>query len=265
MSMVLTSKEKPPGDRRWRAVAAVCGLLAALLAILVPLLPVWQTTATVEWDGREDITLPLAGYLPSDVELQIPCSAINPVAGGGEQVVVSTAPLEAGAPARSRALFITSGRDGLTVRSHGDTIATIEQSQLQDCSMAQVVIDDEHTRITLDAAGPGGVDGVIADREGDFRPQVVGVFSSLPDNAREGLAAHVVVDSRYTTAPSGVKIGAVLAGLAATLAAWFALRRLDGPIRRPRWRRLPRIGADSAPWGGGIRIGVWSGAMINES
>ena len=33
----------------------------------------------------------------------------------------------------------------------------------------------------------------------------------------------------------------------------------------PVWdQRLPTL-FDSAPWGGGIRIGVWSGAVINES
>ena len=264
MSMVLTSEEKPSGERRWRAVAAVCGLLGALLAILVPLLPVWQTSATVQWDGREDITLPLAGYLPSNVELQIPCSTGEPVAGGGEQVVVSTAPVEAGAPARSRGLLITSDRDGLTVRSHGDLIASIEKGQLQGCSLAHVVIDDEHTRITLDAAGPSGGDSVVADLEGDFRPQVVGVFSSLPEDAREGLAAHLVVDSRYTTAPSAVKIGAVAAGVALMLASWWALLRLDGPIRRPSWGRVPRIGALDAVVGFVVVFGYVLGANTSD-
>lgn len=265
MFKVLTSKGRPAALQRWRFTAAAFGLLGALLAIIVPLLPVWQTTADVNWDGREDVTLPLSGYLPSQLDVEISCSALESAAGSGERVAVATAPSQAGEAASARGLVIRGGDAGATIRTQGDLVASIEPFQLGECSSVRVAIDDAQTRVVLHPSAPGGAIDVISHLDGDHRPQVVGLFSELADGAREGVTAHVLADSRYSTTPSGIKIAAVLIGVVATILAWYALRRLDGRAR-PLLRRVrrPRIGILDAIVGGVLLLGYVIGANTSD-
>lgn len=72
-----------PADRevtitRW--VATVAGLLGFVMAVLTPLLPVVQTTATLNWPqgGRLDnVTSPLISLSPVSMTATVPCEVIR--------------------------------------------------------------------------------------------------------------------------------------------------------------------------------------------
>src|SRR5690606_24472895 len=87
--------------RMVRLIAIIAGLLGAALAIATPFLPVTQTTAQLNWpqDGvLKSVDAPLIGYVPTDLEISIPCSAAAPLAAPdmrGRTVLLSTVPKQA--------------------------------------------------------------------------------------------------------------------------------------------------------------------------
>ena len=83
---------------RW--VAIVAGLVGFVLSVLTPLLPVVQTTATLNWpQGGQlsSVTAPLITQTPVTMSITVPCDVIRtmPPAGG---VVLGTAPADAFTP-----------------------------------------------------------------------------------------------------------------------------------------------------------------------
>ncbi|MBO0864393.1 MAG: arabinosyltransferase, partial [Mycobacterium sp.] len=84
-----------------RLVAAVAGLLGALLAIATPLLPVKQTTAELTWPQNGvlgSVEAPLIGYVATDLNITVPCQAAAGLAGphdAGKTVLLSTVPKQA--------------------------------------------------------------------------------------------------------------------------------------------------------------------------
>src|ERR1700739_2569188 len=79
-----------------RLVAAVAGLLGALLAIVTPLLPVSQTPAQLNWPQNgtfNSVEAPLIGYVATDLKVAVPCQAAAGLAGppnAGKTVLLST-------------------------------------------------------------------------------------------------------------------------------------------------------------------------------
>ena len=72
--------------RTARLVAIVAGLLGSLLAIATPFLPVTQTTATINWPQNgvmQSVDAPLIGYVPTDMNVTIPCRAVAGLMGIG--------------------------------------------------------------------------------------------------------------------------------------------------------------------------------------
>ena len=64
--------------RTARLIAIVAGLLGTLLAVATPLLPVNQTTAELNWPQNgvlASVNAPLIGYVATDLEISVPCSA----------------------------------------------------------------------------------------------------------------------------------------------------------------------------------------------
>ena len=77
---------------RW--VATIAGLIGFVLSVATPLLPVVQTTATLNWpqSGQlNDVTAPLISETPVSMTATVPCDVIRsmPPSGG---MVLSTAP-----------------------------------------------------------------------------------------------------------------------------------------------------------------------------
>src|SRR5207245_9229698 len=77
---------------RW--VATIAGLIGFVLSVATPLLPVVQTTATLNWpqNGQlNSVTAPLISLTPVDVTATVPCSAVSALPPDGG-VVLSQAP-----------------------------------------------------------------------------------------------------------------------------------------------------------------------------
>ena len=63
---------------RW--VATIAGLLGFVLSVLTPLLPVVQTTATLNWpqDGKlNNVSAPLISQAPVSLDVTVPCEVIR--------------------------------------------------------------------------------------------------------------------------------------------------------------------------------------------
>src|ERR1700754_5256926 len=70
--------------RTARIIAIIAGLLGAALAIATPLLPVTQTTAQLNWPQNgvlQSVNAPLIGYVATDLNITVPCSAAAGLAG----------------------------------------------------------------------------------------------------------------------------------------------------------------------------------------
>ena len=68
-------------------MAIIAGLVGFVLSVLTPLLPVVQTTATLNWpqDGQlSNVTAPLISQAPVSLTATVPCEVIRsmPPAGG---------------------------------------------------------------------------------------------------------------------------------------------------------------------------------------
>ena len=122
-----------PSDERSlriaRLVAVIAGIGGVLLCGLVPLLPVKQTTATIQWpqapgpDGLiSDVTAPLVSGAPQALDVSIPCRSIAtlPAAGG---LVFSTIP-PAGIAATKNGLFVTANARDVVV-AFRDSVAAV--------------------------------------------------------------------------------------------------------------------------------------------
>ena len=87
--------------RTARLVAIVAGLLGSVLAIATPFLPVTQTTAQLNWPQNgvmQSVNAPLIGYVATDLDVTIPCSAAAGLVGSenaNRTVLLSTVPKQA--------------------------------------------------------------------------------------------------------------------------------------------------------------------------
>ena len=75
--------QRPGTTRTARLIALLAGIAGILLCGLVPLLPVQQSTATINWpqapaaDGNvESVTAPLVSGAPQSLDVSVPCTAI---------------------------------------------------------------------------------------------------------------------------------------------------------------------------------------------
>ena len=232
---------------RWGVIAAVSGLIGILLAIVVPLLPVTQTTSSISWPeggNLDPVTAPLVAYYPLDITVDVPCTAVQELRDQGREdgVLVSTAPRQAGEDAGARALMVSVVGPNVEVRSRNALIASAPADAVAApgaCSTIRVTADSgsigaEFLGLQVDGEGVGG------RIDEDLRPQVVGVFTDLQGAAPEGLAVDITVDSRYTTQATVIKQIAIVAGILAILVSLVALHRLDLRDGRAGRRILPQ-------------------------
>nr|WP_308166611.1 arabinosyltransferase domain-containing protein [Nocardia albiluteola] len=241
------------GVRLWRIIAIVAGIAGALLAVAVPLLPVHQQQSSLSWPqaGRAaNVTAPLVSYSPTSVHAEIPCSAAAalgprggtlldtvPQASGsayhyGLNVLVTPA-VEGGTPAGPASSHPPQpGDTRLQVVLRDQTMIDTPISALPHGCVITITSDSSNTTVTA-----GGDPVVLA---GDHRPQLVGLFTDLTGAAPAGMHADVVIDSRFTTSPTALKLIAIIGALLATAVALYALHRLDGADGRGNRRVLPR-------------------------
>ncbi|OBG72032.1 MULTISPECIES: arabinosyltransferase domain-containing protein [unclassified Mycobacterium] len=234
-----------PDVRVTRWVATIAGLIGFLLSIATPLLPVVQTTATLNWpqNGQlNSVTAPLISLTPVDVTVTVPCSLVGqlPPEGG---VILSTAPKK-GKDAALNALFVVASAKRVDVTDRNVVIASVSREQAQGtagspgCSSIEITSTQAGAFATfVGLTDPGGrpVRGGFPDP--NLRPQIVGVFTDLTGPAPAGLKLSATIDTRFSTTPTTLKLTAMVLAILSTIVSLVALWRLD-QLDGHRMRRL---------------------------
>nr|WP_324193363.1 arabinosyltransferase domain-containing protein [Nocardia otitidiscaviarum] len=242
------STESGSTDRRggWaRPVALLAGLLAVLSAVAVPLLPVTVDAATLSWpqgDSTRGVEAPLVSYAPVSFDAEIPCAAVAQLVPDGGTLVATT---PNGAPDRWRYGFLAWVSAASTAEDGTTTPARLE-AVLRDQRLVSVPVDElgadcalvVHAGMDRTTATLTGTTVAPVTLDGDYRPQLVGIYSDLATAAGTSVTAQV--DSRFSSTPTVLKQVAIWTALLGTVVALFALYRLDRRDGRSRRRFLPR-------------------------
>ncbi|MHC9294691.1 arabinosyltransferase domain-containing protein [Mycobacterium sp. LTG2003] len=241
--------------RTARLIAIVAGLLGVLMAVATPLLPVKQTTAELNWPQNgvwQSVNAPLIGYVATDLTITVPCQAAAGLADPrdrGRSVLLSTVPKQA-PKAIDRGLLIERVNNDLLVIVRNTPVVSAPMDQVLSPACQYLTFTAHADKVTGEFVGltqgpddddPG--EPLRGERGGyDFRPQIVGVFTDLSGPAPDGLKFSATIDSRYSSAPTLLKMLAMIVGVAMTIIALGALHVLDtadGVRHRrflpPRW------------------------------
>jgi arabinosyltransferase A len=232
-----------PAHRIARLVAFLAGIAGVVLCALVPALPVKQTTATIAWpqglgsDGFvSDVTAPLVSGAPQALDVTIPCRTVStlPAAGG---LVFSTVP-PAGIDASRNGVFVRANADVVVV-AFRDSVAAVAPR----AAVNSGACDSLHLWANVGGVGADfvGIPGAAGTLPPEKRPQVAGLFTELKVPAIPRLSARVDIDTRFITAPTVLKLAAMLLGVGCVVASIIALAALDRRTgRRPAhaWRRF---------------------------
>lgn len=262
---------------RW--VAAIAGLLGFLAAVTIPLLPVTQTTATLNWpqeqSGRTDltnVTAPLISQAPVSLTASVPCSVVRgmPADGG---LVFGTAPAD-GRDAALNAMLVnvTDARVDVIVRNV--VVASVDRNRVSgpDCQRIDITSNLDGTYadfvgLTQDSGEDAGQPQRTGYADPNLRPAIVGVFTDLVGPAPPGLTFSADIDTRYTTEPTALKMAAILLSIVCTVISLLALWRLDRLDGRrmhrlipTRWRTLTAV--DAVVLGG---FAIWYVIGANSS
>ncbi|OSC41449.1 arabinosyltransferase domain-containing protein [Mycobacterium decipiens] len=235
-----------------RFVAAVAGLLGAVLAIATPLLPVIQTTAELTWPQNGTFTsveAPLIGYVATDLNIAVPCQAAAGLAGpenNGKTVLLSTVPKQA-PKAVDRGLLLQRANDDLVLVVRNVPLVTAPLSRVLSPACQRLTFTAHADKVTAEfvglTQGPNAEDPgapLRGERSGyDFRPQIVGVFTDLDGPTPPGLSFSATVDTRYSSSPTPLKMAAMILGVVLTGAALVALHILDTADGTRHRRFLP--------------------------
>ena len=251
-SPVVRDGARRTNHRTARLVAIIAGLLGAALALATPFLPVKQTTAQLNWPQNgvlQSVNAPLIGYVATDLDINIPCSAAAGLAGpqnAGRTVLLSTVPKQA-PKAIDRGLLIERVNNDLLVIVRNTPVVTAPLSQVLSPACEKLTFTAHADKVTGEFVGlvkgpdtddPGAP--LRGERSGyDFRPQIVGVFTDLAGPAPPGLQFSATVDSRYSTSPTLLKMIVMIVGVAMTIIALGALHVLDTADGMRHRRFLP--------------------------
>ena len=271
MTQTLTANATVSADdvRLTRWVATIAGLVGFVLAVLTPLLPVVQTTATLNWpqNGQlNSVTAPLISLTPVSMSATVPCEVIRsmPPKGG---MVLGLAPQKA-KDASLNSLFVTVDSQRVNIADRNVVIASVPRAQVQapGCQRIEISSTEEGTFASFIGVPPSpdyadldaeekekspqtGYDYLRSGfADPNLRPGLVGVFTDLTGPAPAGLNVSATIDTRFTTRPTAIKLAAMLLAMAATvvaLAALWRLDRLDGRrmhrLIPSRWRTLTSV------------------------
>lgn len=227
---------------RW--VAVIAGLAGFVASALIPVLPVVQTTAALNWpqhDQLGSVTAPLIALTPLSLDVSVPCGVIDTMPDQGG-LVFGTAPA-AGKQATLNGLFVTVTEQRVDVIVRNVAVLSVPRSRItaQHCQRLEVSSSEAGTFATVvgltdpDTGEP--LRGGFADP--NLRPQIVGIFTDLTGPAPPGLSASATIDTRYTSSPTPLKLAAMLVGMTATAVALLALWRLDRLDQRRARRLIP--------------------------
>lgn len=237
----------PPAPRAPQSLsrtATISGLLAFVLLVLVPFLPVNQVQSAVHWPQDPElgaVNAPLISLAPQEVELEIPLAAVGEVRGG-QSLILGTLP-ESSQEAFDRGLFVTAPDGGLVVSSMNQIVFDLTAEEVSALPADAVLrIHQTHEEMTVEVATGAGT-AAQETVEDDYRAQFTGIYTELNPEAGQalidaGLRADIDINSRFTSTPSTLKMLAMVGGLLAALVGLWALGRLD----RLDGRRIPLFG-----------------------
>ena len=114
---------------RW--VAMIAGLIGFVLSVATPLLPVVQTTATLNWPQAgqlNNVTSPLISLTPVSMTATVPCEVIRsmPPSGG---MVLGTAPKN-GKQAALQSLFVTVSAQRVDITDRNVVVASVPRARV---------------------------------------------------------------------------------------------------------------------------------------
>ncbi|WNG92687.1 arabinosyltransferase domain-containing protein [Mycobacterium sp. ITM-2016-00318] len=218
--------------RATRWVATIAGLIGFVLSVATPLLPVVQTTATLNWpqNGQlNDVTAPLITQVPVTMTVTVPCDVVRSLPPNGG-TVLSTAP-KGGKQAALAALFVNVNAQRVDITDRNVVVASVPRSRVvaPNCQRIEITSTDAGTFATfVGLTDPTtGKEQRTGFSDPNLRPQIVGIFTDLVGPAPPGLSVSAALDTRFSTKPTALKLAAMLGGIAATIIALLALWRLD--------------------------------------
>ena len=220
--------------KRVQTTATVAGLIAFVLLLLVPFLPVKQTESSVSWPQNgsvASVNAPLISLAPQQLDVTVPLKAIDELRDG-QSLLLGTLP-EGSPKASDRGFFVTSPDGGLVVSSLNEVLLQLTPAQvakLPDDAKLEATLTHDSTTVE--------VPGTEYSEDEDYRPQLTGIYTELEDEQQlidAGLSANVDINSRFTSQPTLVKTLAMVLGLISALISLAALRKMDRPA--PRLRR----------------------------
>ncbi len=228
---------------RW--VATIAGLVGFVLSIATPLLPVVQTTATLNWpQGGQlnNVTAPLISQVPVTMTVTVPCDVIRsmPPAGG---MVLSTAPKD-GKQAALNALFVNVSRQRVDITDRNVVVASVARERVAATGCQRIEITSSNAGTFATFVGltdpTTGKEQRTGFTDPNLRPAIVGIFTDLSGPAPPGLIASAVIDTRFSTTPTALKLAAMVLAIISTVIALVALWRLDRLDGRRMQRWLPQ-------------------------
>ena len=227
-----------------RIVAMVAGAVGILLALLSPFLPVDYTKAELTWPQQgsvANVAAPNVSFVPVSMDITVPCTLAQslPASGG---VLLSTVP-EGGAEAGKVGLFIRATADSIQVVQRNVVLLNTPRDAAQTNPNCRIVVDADTT------GSRGAIEG-LPDTEGavhrfdiddpNARPQIIGVYSSLPPNvSTEGLSYRSTIDTRFVSTPTDLKFWLLVIGVASTVLSLLALAVLDARDARGHHKIFP--------------------------
>ncbi len=262
---------------RW--VATIAGLLGFVLAVATPLLPVTQTTATLNWPQHgqlENVTAPLISQAPVSLTATIPCTAVASMPDKGG-LILGTAPSE-GRDAALNAMLVNATTSRVDVIVRNVVVATVDRERVTGigsapgCSSIDITSSLDGTYADfVGLTQTSGEDAGKPQRTGfpdpNLRPAVVGVFTDLTGPAPAGMEFSATIDTRFSTHPTALKLAAMLLAIASTIVALLALWQLDRTDGRRMHRLIPSRWRTVSPVDGVVvgGLGLWYVIGANSS
>jgi arabinosyltransferase B len=224
---------------RW--VATIAGLVGFVLSMATPLLPVVQTTATLNWPQHgqmANVTAPLISQTPVTMTVNVPCAAVRamPPKGG---MLLGTAPKQ-GKDAALNGLSVNVTNSRVDITDRNVVIESVPRAQVDSprCQHIEITSTRAGTFATfVGLTDPAGKPISSGFADPNLRPQIVGVFTDLTGPAPPGLHLSATIDTRFSTTPTTLKLAAMVLAIVATVVALVALWRLD-QLDGHRMRRL---------------------------
>lgn len=222
--------------------SAATGILAFVLFVLTPFLPVNQTQSSFSWPQNssvDSVNAPLVSYSPRSITVDVPINAINDLRAD-ESMIVGTLP-PTGPDAQNRGLFVTSTDGDLKAQVRETPLLLLNAEQVAELP-ANAVLHIESTEQATTAT----LDDYVFEFPGDIRPQMTGVYSELERNS-DGLNVYTEIESRFTSSPTALKYAAMILGCLLTIVSLYLLSRIDALDRnrehsyRPLGSLRPRL------------------------